>query len=146
MYSDYSNENRGAYYYAITMMFIALSCLMLLGLTRSVNDVNDSHIPDNFMIYYILISTVNAIICLITGFLRIKVINSLRIKVIVTVLMTVILPLVHLMDEKTTLIAGDVRCVFLVVINLFFVCWFIDDWREKQTVGTRNCRRSNEGT
>ena len=131
MYDDYANENRAEYYYALTMMFIALSCLMLLGLTRSVNDVNDSHIPDNFMIYYILISTVNAIICLITSFLRIKVINSLRIKVIVTVLMTVILPLVHLMDEKTTLIGGDVMCIFIVAINLFFIRWFIDDWREK---------------
>ena len=143
MYDDYANENRAEYYYAITMMFIMICCIMALGLTRIANGVDDGvddlHILDNFTMYYIIISTSNAIMCIPIG-------SYPRVKATITAFMTLIVPLIHLMSEKTNLIGGDVMCVFIVIINSFFIRWFIDDWREKQTVGTRNCRRSNEGT
>lgn len=124
MYDDYANENRAEYYYAITMMFIMTTCLMVSGLTRIANGLDDLRILDNFTMYYIIISTSNAMMCIPIG-------SYPRVKAAITAFMTLIVPLIHLMSEKTKLIGEDVMCVFIVAINLFFIRWFIDDWREK---------------
>ena len=124
MYGDYANENRAGYYYAITMMFITIGCVMVSELTRIANGLDDLRILDNFTMYYIIISTSNAIMCIPIG-------SYPRVKVAITAFMTLIVPLIHLMSEKTKLIGGDVMCIFIVIINLFFIRWFIDDWREK---------------
>lgn len=121
MYGDYANENRAGYYYAITMMFITIGCVMVSELTRIANGANDLHILDNFTMYYIIISTSNAIMCIPIG-------SHPRVKAAITAFMTLIVPLIHLMSEKTKLIGEDVACLIVIAVNFFFFLYCIDEW------------------
>jgi hypothetical protein len=118
MFEDGLREEHTAYYYAFSIMFISLICITICGLSG----VDESKITDTFTMYYLLISTANAVMCVVIG--------SPMIRFIVTFLMTFVLPLIRLMGGKTTLIGGDVACVVVIAVNFFFLLDCIARWRE----------------
>ena len=118
MYNEYSNND----FRVLVTIFTALISVFC-GITFAVATDNYSlKALDTFTMYCVFISMVN-------GLLSLAIISPM-IRFVVTFFLTFILPFIHLMSEKTTLVGADFISVFVIAANLFFLFCCIDEWRK----------------
>lgn len=118
MYNEYSNND----FRVLVTIFTALISVFC-GITFAVATDNYSlKALDTFTMYCVFISMVN-------GLLSLAIISPM-IRFVVTFFLTFILPFIHLMSEKTTLVGADFISVFVIATNLFFLFCCIDEWRK----------------
>lgn len=118
MYNEYSNND----FRVLVTIFTALISVFC-GITFAVATDNYSlKALDTFTMYCVFMSMVN-------GLLGLAIINPI-IRFVVTFFLTFVLPFIHLMGEKTTLVGADFISVFVIAANLFFLFCCIDEWRK----------------
>lgn len=118
MYNEYSN-NDFRMLVTIFTVFISLICGILYAVTT---DNYSLKALDTFTMYCVFISMVN-------GLLSLAIISPI-IRYVVTIFMTFVLPFIHLMSEKTTVVGADFISIFVIAVNLFFLFCCIDEWRK----------------
>lgn len=107
----------GAVIMAIISAFCSVACIFMVGVD------NLKSINDSYTIYYIMLSLLNGMLCL-PPFCP-------TFKFIATVFITFLIPLIHLFNEKTTLMGADVLCLPVIAANLFILLCCIAQWCEE---------------
>lgn len=108
---------QGAIIIAVISAICGIACVFATY-TDKINSINDV-----FALYYISLSAINMIFCFILYYPTLK--------FVATVFSAFILPLLHLMGEKTTLTGVDVLCIPFIAANLFFLLCCIAQWHEE---------------
>lgn len=118
MYNEYSNND---FRMLVTVFTVLIS--LFCGITYAVTTGNYSlKALDAFTTYCVFVSMVNGLLSLV--------LVSPMTRFVVTFFMTLVLPFIHLMSEKTTLVGADFISVFVIAANLFFLLCCIDEWRK----------------
>lgn len=118
MYNEYSNNDFRVLVTVFTVL-ISLFCGIIYAVTTNNYSLKAL---DTFTTYCVLVSMIN-------GLLSLAIISPM-IRFVVTFFITFILPFIHLMSEKTTLVGADFISVFVIASNLFFLLCCIDEWRK----------------
>lgn len=118
MYNEYSNNDFRMLVTVFTVL-ISLFCGIIYAATTNNYSLKAL---DTFTTYCVFVSMIN-------GLLSLAIISPM-IRFVVTFFITFILPFIHLMSEKTTLVGADFISVFVIAANLFFLFCCIDEWHK----------------
>ena len=104
---------------AVIMAVISAICGGACVIAAGVDNFNADNL---YAVFYILLSMINGIVSFVLCYPTLK--------FIATIFITFVIPLIHLIDEKTKLMGIDVLCIPVIAANLFFLFCCITQWRE----------------